>query len=65
MKTKKDEQQQPWPEPDMIQTVILVMTDGRRLVFSGVPSLKKGDAIRDIEVCAPVPLPPDSRWEKV
>lgn len=47
---------------EQIQTITIVMTDGRRCSYSGPAQMEPGDSFMRLEVGEPQPLPPGCRW---
>lgn len=58
------------PNPKMVQSVILTLTSGRKLVYTGPAQVNhndsnKGNGVRDILVTVPRALPKGQSWEQV
>ncbi len=56
--------QEPQDLSNMMQTVIITLSDDTRLAYTGRAQITEGDTrrIRGIAFCPPVPLPDGSVW---
>ncbi len=49
----------------MMQVIILILAEGRKVRFTGPAEIKEGDVLKDICFGAPQPLPEGCSWENL
>ncbi len=52
-------------EMKMMQVIVLILADGRKVRFTGPAEIKEGDVLKDICFGAPQPLPEGCSWENL
>ena len=52
-------------EVPMYQVVVLIMSDGQELHFTGPAGAKEGDTVKDIKFSAPMHMPSGATWGKI